>query len=422
MNLAIYPITSWYDTGLSIAVSELKFLAQLDRIKQLGATSVNVPSYLEKLEYLGDNEKSHRVRSAHDRIIARARELFPGGVTTSGPQLLKWHGLARRDSMQIASGRRERMNHIYGYGADNAGRLSFAEPLDFLAGLPPFTVVKFKFSANGNGRVTLKWTHSNTVLTKQTIRAGQTIPLVYITIPGLYPSHFEFDGDPGTVITCDIWTNDIDSDELDAKGRWIGNDASCFFQCRRPDPTDWPGIYDTLLTAHRRANGVPLLFDWEEDNSPWWHITIMRQPFISRMTELAAGMSNDIIGTPATFFYTDPRENLTDYRRHRACTLQPYTDYRMGVKEYHKMILWGDGNNPTFWAAQEYRARSNGVQNNSRYAWYAGTQNIAHVIDGLEYNKIAPASQCYGIAYADDAQFNHIESDILQLKSLLQQS
>lgn len=422
MNLAIYPITSWYDTGLSIAASELKFLAQLDRIKQLGATAVNVPSYLEKLEYMGDDEKSIRVRAAHDRIIARARELFPNGVTTSGPQLLKWHGLARRDSLRIASGDRKSLNPAYGWMADSIGRTSFSEPLAFLSGLPPFTVVKFVFTANGNGRVTLKWKHSNTVLTKQVVRTGKIIPLVYITIPGLQPSHFEFDGDPETALQCETWFNCADSDELDINGRWIGNDASCFFQCRRPDPTDWAGIYETLLEAHKHANGVPLLFDWEEDNSPWWNQEINRLHFIARMTELAARMSRDIIGSPATFFYTDPRESLTDYRRHRACTLQAYSDYRLGVGEHHKMILWGDGNNPTFWAAQEYRARSNGLQNTSRYAWYAGTQNIAHVIDGLKFNKISPSRLSYGISYADDAQFNHIESDILQLKSLLQQS
>lgn len=421
MQISVYGMTPYYSGG-QLADKEAELMSKIDEIVAEGGVSqFNLASHVEKLEYLGPQLKSARYRDSHERMMSYIKSRIPY-VSTTGVQLLKYHGLGKRDGISIRAEDSYEVPECSNISiATDDGHATFSSPFieEFYRHLN--SVMKMmiwieRASKSGRGSLYVKWPN-NSVMQKGQIEAdGIPRQYVFVNFNGLQPHHFEYYGEPGDVIHINSFiVNAQLPNELNSDGKFIGNDSCGFFNCRRPEYNDWQSLWNSLYLSAISSNTVQV-FDWEEDNSPWPHTHSSRTAWIARLTELAANITYRVTGNRPVFFRTDPRKSNMEHIYHRTCVRGSAADYISAVPIDTPMVLlnWFEGADPEFVAAEEYRTRSR----ERMFGWYAGTQNIQSVVDGLKFNKLIPQEQRFVVCY-NDVHWKNVISDIQELKRVL---
>lgn len=416
--ISVLPIESWVGRAPTKADAKEVFKRELEQIYLAGGVScVNVPLF-EKGEYLGGTPKEVNVQAWNAELIAHALTRFHA-VTTSGPQLLKHHGLAERLALKIAQGDAAVIHKGEAFLADSRGFVEFTAGTLDLKALSHRTVTRFIFSCSGKGgELFLKWPNGSVMQKSGVSGGGSLVEIVFITFQTLTPSYWEYRGGSGDrLVLHEIRVNDSRANELDVNGDWIGNDGSGFFHSRCPNPRDTQGVWDSLFQIQKLPK-TALLFDWEELNSPLGHDGEERMKWIGQMTDTAANVAYRLTGQVPIFFRTDPRTRSLDHRFHRCCAPTSDMEYldEVDPRTPVKFLLWGEGGNKDFWGFELSRLKGRKII----LGYYAGTQKLAPIFEALQVQRLDPRAQEWAICYTAK-HWPSVLADLAELKDRLTQ-
>lgn len=344
------PHTAW-----TMLVEQISFAAD----HGLAGININTSSRGDYIHAPKDTDRARVILELalqlHDS--ARAQGL---NTTQSGPQLTKWHGLARPLSFPIETGR-ARLIPVDEYKLGSDGRTFHEDLALYMTEAPPFVVQRVVFRASHPG--TLQLLHENGAVMNQFHTKTGYLVFPHINIPGLYPANVVFKADDRTqalttraeriVLHAEVRGDSADTPrEANNAGEWVGNPNNGFLHLKMPDPTDFEGLHATCQLAGKYLPGIQQICETDEMQAFWPQPHAEAFPggwphWLGWYQALYAHTCFAQTGQWPILMLTDPVLNIESRRFNRMCVPVPwdkspdYLPYLKGYGAKPTIMFWG---------------------------------------------------------------------------------